>query len=86
MDGPINVDYVLGDVSKLHGANPNAVFQVASQFNVLEFPTPDAVPENGVNAYYFDRTQGPACCIACGPGIVYRNYFAEVPVRDSEGN
>ena len=33
------------------------------------------VPEDGVTGYSSDRTQGPACSIACGPATVYRNYF-----------
>jgi len=28
-----------------------------------------------VTGYVSDRTQGPACSIACGPATVYRNYF-----------
>lgn len=36
-------------------------------------------PEEGVTQYVQDRTQGPACSIACGPATVIRNYFIPVP-------
>ena len=69
---------VLGDAAKFHGDNPGATFQVASQFNCLEFVGPSVVPEDGVAGYAHDRTQGPCCAIACGAATVYRNYFADV--------
>ena len=50
----------------------------ASQFNCLEFVGPSVVPEDGVTGYADDRTQGPACSVACGPATVYRNYYAPV--------
>ena len=59
-------------------ANPvagGATFQVASQFNMLEMISPEATPEAGVDLYELDRTQGPACAIACGAGTIHRNYF-----------
>lgn len=67
------------DILEEHHKYPNAMFQVASQFNCLEFAHPDAVPEDGVTDYVHDRTQGPACSVACGAATVYRNYFAPVP-------
>ena len=48
---------------------------VASQFNLLEMPHPGVTPEDGIRAYVHDRTQGPACAMACGAGTLYRNYF-----------
>lgn len=71
---------VIGDVLALHGdpANAGALFQVASQFNCLEFPGPDVVPEDGVTGYAHDLTQGPACSLAAAAATVYRNYFAPV--------
>ena len=71
---------IVADVRSLH-ANPQhggALFQVASQFNLLEMVSPRVVPEEGVGIYEHDRTQGPACAIACGAGTIYRNYFAPV--------
>eukprot|EP01047_Picozoa_sp_COSAG01_P051684 COSAG01_NODE_5360_length_4308_cov_31.574210_1_plen_268_part_00 len=47
------------DAAALHGAfrNAGATFQVASQFNCLEFPGPSTTPEDGVTNYAHDRTQ-----------------------------
>lgn len=59
------------------------LFQVASQFNLLEMVSPSVTPEEGVAKYAYDPTQGPACAIATGAGTIYRNYF--VPVGDQEG-
>jgi hypothetical protein len=76
---------VVADVTELHRdpANAGALFQVASQFNLLEMVGPHVTPEEGVGRYSRDRTQGPACAIACGGGTIYRNYF--VPVGDQLG-
>ena len=78
--GTISVREVVADVQKLHcdPANRGALFQVASQFNLLEMASPDVTPEQGVEWYEMDRTQGPACAIAAGAGTIYRNYFVEV--------
>jgi hypothetical protein len=74
----ISVKEVLGDVQALHASNPNATFQAASQFNLLEMAYPQLTPENGIDIYESDYTQGPACAIVCGAGTLYRNYFVEV--------
>ncbi len=78
--GALRVSNVVGDVGRLHRdpANRHALFQVASQFNLLEMTGPDVTPEHGVTRYAFDRTQGPACAIAAGAATIYRNYFAPV--------
>ena len=76
--GTLKVSSVCGDVRRMH-ANPahrGALFQVASQFNLLEMTGPDVTPEHGVTRYVHDRTQGPACALAAGAATVYRNYFA----------
>ena len=73
----LSVDLVFGDISELH-ANPeylHATFQAASQFNCLEFIGPHVTPEDGITGYVHDKTQGPACSIACGAGTAYRNYL-----------
>ncbi|MCK5683507.1 hypothetical protein KAJ27_05280 [bacterium] len=54
------------------------MFQVASQFNLLEMVSPGVTPEEGVGRYEHDHTQGPACAIACGVGTIYRNYFEAI--------
>lgn len=76
---------VVANVQTLHQDpnNRNAIFQVASQCNLLEMVGPSVTPEAGVTGYYYDKTQGPACAIACGAGTVYRNYF--VPLIDQIG-
>ena len=71
---------VTGESFSMHCQNDlrGAVFQAASQFNYLEFPSPGVVPEKGINGYMHDRTQGPACAMACGAGTAYRNYLIDV--------
>ncbi|MEL7500746.1 MAG: hypothetical protein AAFN77_24345 [Planctomycetota bacterium] len=78
--GRIAVREVVANVQHLHTdkANAGALFQVASQFNLLEMASPNNTPEQGVAIYELDRTQGPACAIAAGAGTIYRNYFARV--------
>ena len=55
-----------------------ATFQVASQFNLLEIVRPGITSEDGVTRYSGDRTQRPACAIAAGARMIYRNYFVPV--------
>ncbi|UBM61556.1 hypothetical protein LA303_09025 [Candidatus Sulfidibacterium hydrothermale] len=76
----IQVSEVIGDVQQLHQQKENngALFQVASQFNLLEMTGPDVIPEEGVGIYERDNTQGPACAIACGAGTIFRNYFVDI--------
>ncbi|WP_040491840.1 hypothetical protein [Ilumatobacter nonamiensis] len=79
-EGPVSVREIVADARALHldPANAGAVFQVASQFNLLEMPGPSVTPERGVTGYWNDRTQGPACAVACGAGTIQRNWFASV--------
>jgi hypothetical protein len=82
--GETAVSEVIADVRELH-ADPAAVgatFQVASQFNMLEMISPKVTPEAGIDLYELDRTQGPACAVACGAGTIHRNYF--VPFGDGD--
>jgi hypothetical protein len=76
----IQLSEVIGDVQELHKSpeNSNALFQAASQFNLLEMVGPHITPEQGIDRYERDYTQGPACAIACGAGTIYRNYFVEL--------
>ena len=71
---------VVADVQKLHcdPAYSGALFQVASQCNLLEMVGPNVTPEAGITGYYWDRTQGPACAIAAGAGTLFRNYFVDI--------
>jgi len=83
---PITVREVIANVQHLHQnvANQNALFQVASQFNLLEMMAPDVTPEWGVGIYERDPTQGPACAIAAGAGTIFRNYFVDVNGRPGQ--
>ena len=81
----VRIKELIANVRDLHcdPQNRHALFQAASQFNLLEMMNPNISPENGVGIYEQDYTQGPACAIACGAGTIYRNYF--VPVRGQIG-
>src|SRR6266403_4988800 len=85
LPGRLKVGVVTGDVRHMHKLPENAgsLFQVASQFNLLEMTGPEVTPENGVTIYQYDHTQGPACAIAAGAATIYHNYFA--PVGGSNG-
>jgi hypothetical protein len=85
LPGELKIDIVSGDVRRMHRLpeNAGALFQVASQFNLLEMVSPEVTPEDGVTRYQNDPTQGPACAIAAGAATIYRNYF--VPVGDGYG-
>jgi hypothetical protein len=76
----IKVNEIVGNVQDLHcdSNNSNALFQAASQFNLLEMVSPTITPEDGIDRYESDYTQGPACAIACGGGTIYRNYFLKI--------
>jgi hypothetical protein len=79
------VTSVVGDARAMH-AEPDlagALFQVASQFNVLEMVSEHVTPEQGVTGYAYDATQGPACAIAAGAATIYRNYL--VPISGQTG-
>jgi len=83
--GRLRCSILTGDVGRMHQRpeNAGALFQVASQFNLLEMVSPEVTPEHGVTRYQGDPTQGPACAIAAGAATIYRNYF--VPVDGSYG-
>ncbi len=85
LTGALRLGEVVGNVQELHldGSNRRSVFQVASQFNMLEMIGPSATPEDGVDRYERDPTQGPACAVACGAATIYRNYL--VPVGEQVG-
>jgi hypothetical protein len=69
--------HIVGNAGSLHRDpnNAGAVFQVASQFNVLEMPGPSVTPDAGITNYVNDPTQGPNCAVACPAATLYRNYF-----------
>ena len=77
---------VVGNVQNLHEAaeNRRAMFQVASQFNLLEMAAPDAVPR-GWCRNLRTRLHAGSCLCNRGrcAGTVYRNYL--VPLRNQTG-
>ncbi len=83
--GSTTVEEWVADARELHRDEraAGALFQVASQFNLLEMVGPEVPPERGVTGYVDDHTQGPACAIAAAAGTVYRAYFH--PVGDRIG-
>lgn len=85
--GRLKVRNLVGDVRRLHQdpACAGALFQVASQFNLLEMVSPQVTPEQGVARYAFDPTQGPACAIAAGAATIYRNHFVPVGPNGESG-
>ena len=78
--GRVRLQELVADVQDLHAHpdNAGAVFQVASQFNLLEMVGPHVRPEDGIADYVYDQTQGPACAMACAAGTIYRNYFVKL--------
>lgn len=83
--GRLKLQVVKGDVRYMHQSRDTAcaLFQVASQFNLLEMVSPTISPEQGVTRYQSDATQGPACAIAAGAATIFRNYF--VPFDGGQG-
>lgn len=81
----LQVRELVASVQDLHAdpENAGALFQVASQFNLLEMASPTHTPEMGVGIYQYDKTQGPACAIAAGAGTIWRNYF--IPLSGQTG-
>lgn len=53
LSGQIKTSVVTGDVQRMHQSREHAgaLFQVASQFNLLEMVSPNVTPEHGVTRY-----------------------------------
>lgn len=66
--GRLRVSAIASDAKQLHvkASSQGALFQVASQFNLLEMMHYSVSPEEGVARYEYDPTQGPACAVAAG--------------------
>lgn len=88
ISGKLKVRELVADVQSLHAQaeNAGALFQVASQFNLLEMVSPEVSPEQGIGIYQHDRTQGPACAIAAGAATIYRNYFVELDGQQGQSS
>lgn len=84
--GRLQLCETVGDIQQLHTdpANAGAVFQVASQFNTLEMISPSVTPDDGIDRYEHDHTQGPACAMSCGAGTIYRNYLVPLGGRTGQ--
>jgi hypothetical protein len=84
--GRLTMRVVTGNVRDLHtdASNARAVFQVASQFNMLEMVAPHVTPEDGITRYQGDPTQGPACAMAAGGATIFRNHFVRVDDHGAE--
>lgn len=54
-----------------------ATFQVASNFNCLEFTSESQTAADGITDYVLDHTQGPNVSMATGASLLYRNYFVK---------
>ena len=85
LPGRLRLSIVQGDVRNMHRLpeNRDALFQVASQFNMLEMVHEGITPEDGVTGYAQDGTQGPACAMAAGAATIFRNYL--VPLDGAFG-
>jgi len=77
------------DVASLQGEprNTGAVFQVASNFNIVEGIGQDVSPDRDgfTEKYHMDLTQGPAACLSAGPAAiarVYAPFFSSVPLSE----
>ena len=80
--GNTKCGHIVADVGALHKdiKYKNAMFQVASQLNLLEFAGPNSTPEMGITIYQNDRTQGPICAMNCAAATAYRNYL--IPMKN----
>jgi hypothetical protein len=68
LPGRLKVSVVTGNVRQMHQspANAGALFQVASQFNLLEMAWPTVTPEDGVTRYRIrHRTHAARCLYRC---------------------
>ena len=62
-----------------------ATFQVASNFNCLEFANDKQTAFDGITIYSDDLTQGPEAAISCAASTLYRNYFIKHEESDERG-
>ncbi|MDF1828403.1 MAG: hypothetical protein P1U39_09010 [Legionellaceae bacterium] len=69
-----------GDADKRHRdvRSDGRVFQLASQFNMLEMCAPTTTPADRITMYAYDRTQGPACTRSTYAALAIRHFFAKV--------
>jgi hypothetical protein len=76
--GSIKYNFVNGNISDILASNTiteNDVVQAASQFNLLEMASYNAISENGITIYKYDGTQGPRVALSSPAGTFFRNYL-----------
>jgi hypothetical protein len=81
--GRLKVGVVTGDVRRMHllPENAGALFQLASQFNLLEMTGPEVTPENGVTIYLPRQPHSkPGVRIAAAAATIFRNSVGANPV------
>ncbi len=76
----IQIKCIQGDIRHLQGLkeNENSLFQIASNFNVLEnaHRYDKFIPyQNFLTKYIDDPTQGTFGAVSAGPGTIYRTYI-----------
>jgi hypothetical protein len=74
----LTYEFINGDISQLINDvsdSENAVFQAASQFNLLEMTGPSITPKHGISIYKTDNTQGPRVALSSPAGTFFRNYL-----------
>ncbi|KAH0790516.1 hypothetical protein GPJ56_005595 [Histomonas meleagridis] len=76
---PLNLVDVIA--AEANPDNHGATFQVASNFNCLDHvPQGNHRPPQGTCSEYYTRlVQGPPADVACGPALLYRQYFLPLP-------
>ncbi|MBS2037117.1 hypothetical protein JST97_19170 [bacterium] len=75
-------EHPITDIGALQAcAPPDSLFQVASQFNCLEAPSPRLVR---VADYFYDPTQGPRASISAYPGTLLRHYRCPFVQTDNQ--
>jgi hypothetical protein len=84
--GSNTIEYDKIDVGALQSKpeNRGATFQVASNFNCLEFVNENGSAREGITKYVADVTQGPSASISAAAGTLYRNYFVPHTVNGKE--
>jgi hypothetical protein len=84
----ITYQFLNADISNVinHMESTNSVVQAASQFNLLEMGYDYITPEQGINMYVHDNTQGPRVALASPVGTYFRNYAIFEGEPQTKGN
>ena len=71
----IEINSNISDLILTCDENENNVFQAASQFNLLEMYNQTVIPEEGIEIYSKDNTQGPRVALSSPANTFFRNYL-----------